>query len=106
MRRGELEQASLRSLKGGEASACKTLASDAIEEESLYARDYMEGKGDLDDARHEDVGHALRVRVPVGAVLLRAARVVAHGSMDNHGHEEADVPVGQQDLEAADQAPA
>ena len=47
----------------------------------------------LDEARHEDVGHARRVRVPVLAVLLRAAAVVADGAVDDHGHEEADVPV-------------
>ena len=51
------------------------------------------GKG-LDEAGHEDVGHASDVSVPVRAVLLRAARVVADGAVDDHGHEEADVPVG------------
>ena len=57
------------------------------------------------DARDEALRYLLDVAVPVGSVFPLAARDVAPRAMKDHDHEEDRVEIGQEVLEAADQAP-
>ena len=58
-----------------------------------------------DDARHEDGGHLLLVRLPVCTVLDRAEVVIAHRAMDQEHCEIDGVKVGDGRGASAGQAP-
>ena len=58
-----------------------------------------------DDARHEDIGHLLLVRLPVCTVLDRAEVVVAHRAVDQEHCEIDGVKVGDGRGASAGQAP-
>jgi len=51
----------------------------------------------LIDVRNNPVRHPLAVLLPVRAVLLSTAEVVATRSMDQEDRQEDDVGIGQQD---------
>lgn len=64
-----------------------------------------EDPGEEGTARQEHVGHKLGVGLPVLAVLLQTAHLVARLSVDDHGGEEGRVEERQGRGETASQAP-
>ena len=55
------------------------------------------------DAGEDDVGHALAVARPVGAVLASTAGVVAQGAVNEQDEEVDGVEVGQQVAQACNE---